>query len=1116
MSANPNSIFYDPHGRRARATNAIACALILVFSGTLAVVGYGLVIAPSLPRLNTKSEELGLTSGNNRTSTTSVGQQFSPFRSRQLPASATRVKRFAFFANSDPSSLISLRQNAAALDAIIPDWIFLDRSERGIVQENPARESMIRGWLKDHADVEIYPQLSSNLPLAATTALLATTIKRSRIAAAVASYLRTNGYQGITVSLPDLPPTAHADLVEFLRELNHRIHPDGGKVILILPPSNPDSRYQELARVVDFVLLSTHQGIDDRKPGPIASQGWFEAQIATAIASIGRTKLIVGLGSYGQDWDDLGRNREIAVQTAWDVMQRSHATLGFDAQTLNPHFNYVERGRQRHEVWFLDGVTVYNQAKTTLSRQPAGVAVWRLGLEDPSVWISVGRGHLPDRKALAELRDAQPGNDVYTRTKGDIISSTADGKGGQREITYNDDFGLIVRESFDALPKQVELAAINPIGKKLIALTFDDGPDQHFTPSILDILAQKHVKATFFMIGKNAVANPALLKRVYEEGHDIGNHTYSHPDLLENAGAPIELELNGAQRVFESVLGIHTIFFRPPYAGTDFLQLSEAPRVVESASRLGYLTVGASVDPDDWADPTAQQIIDRVTQAIEEEDGQIVLLHDSGGDRGMTIAALPKVIDALTDRGFAFVTLHELIGKSREEVMPLVDTRNAFSRVGQNIRSTWFLIVRATGQALPIIVIVATVLGVLRLSFILIAACFHKRKERRRSSLAWRPASLAILVPAYNEATVICKTVQSLLSSAGDEDFDIVVVDDGSTDGTADAVRQAFSEASRVKVYNKPNGGKAAALNYALTKTRADVVVAIDADTILEPSAVDLLVRHFVDPSVGAVAGTATVGNQVNLITRFQALEYVTSQNLDRRAFELFNAIGVVPGAIGAWRREALLEVGGYASDTLAEDADLTVAIERRNWRVVYEPRALAMTEAPETVRAFLKQRFRWMFGTLQVAHKHSRALIDGGPLGIALVTIPNVYLFQFAFTLLAPVVDAMLLWNASSALASSLLASGLQDTDSLRLIAAYWLLFQTLDLAAAAVALRLDGAPKSWSLLPLILLQRFCYRQLLYVVAIQSITTAVKGRIVGWGKLARTGRVAMEAGQLT
>jgi peptidoglycan-N-acetylglucosamine deacetylase len=299
-------------------------------------------------------------------------------------------------------------------------------------------------------------------------------------------------------------------------------------------------------------------------------------------------------------------------------------------------------------------------------------------------------------------------------------------------------------------------------------------------------------------------------------------------------------------------------------------------------------------------------------------------------------------------------------------------------------------------------------------------------------------------------------------------------------------------------MHSKPNGGKGSALNYGLDHCGGDIVVTIDGDTLLRPDAVGLLVAHFVDPSVGAVAGNIVVGNENNLITAFQSLEYITSQNLDRRAFALFNAIAVVPGAVGAWRRTAVVEAGGYSSDTLAEDADLTLTLERRGWRVLVEPGAQALTEAPETLRGFMKQRFRWTFGMLQVAYKH--AAPHGRGWGVSLVTIPNTFIFQFAFTLIAPVMDLSALY----AVFLMLIGSGPPDT--LLPVIGYWLLFQLVDGAVAAVGIALNR--RGWRLLPLTFLQRFSYRQLLYVSALRALMAAVKGRFVGWGKLIRTGHV--------
>ena len=384
---------------------------------------------------------------------------------------------------------------------------------------------------------------------------------------------------------------------------------------------------------------------------------------------------------------------------------------------------------------------------------------------------------------------------------------------------------------------------------------------------------------------------------------------------------------------------------------------------------------------------------------------------------------------------------------------------------------------------------------------IAIGALIHSRNDRSRGASARFGGKVAVVVPAYNEEKVICATIEGLLSSTVRDSLEIVVVDDGSTDATSAVVKNAFRETAQVTVYRKQNGGKASALNFGIQRTEADIVVAIDGDTILLPEAIERLAAHFADPTVGAVAGTVSVGNVKNLLTRFQALEYVTSQNMDRRAFALLNAINVVPGAIGAWRKQAVNEVGGYSPVTLAEDADLTIELERRGWRVVVEPRAVALTEAPETLRAFLKQRFRWTFGTVQVAYKHATTFWRL-PSNLSLITIPNILVFQIAFSVLAPVFDTLLLYT------SLLLAIGVETGETLHILVSYWLFFQTIDVVGAVIGVAISRDVSAWRLLPLVVVQRFSYRYLLYTVTARAILAAIKGRVVGWGKLIRTGGV--------
>jgi len=379
---------------------------------------------------------------------------------------------------------------------------------------------------------------------------------------------------------------------------------------------------------------------------------------------------------------------------------------------------------------------------------------------------------------------------------------------------------------------------------------------------------------------------------------------------------------------------------------------------------------------------------------------------------------------------------------------------------------------------------------------------------RRRHTVATATdmPRVSIVVPAYNEEKLITRTINTLLESEGVQ-FEIIVVDDGSTDHTAEVVLETFSANARVRFIRQDNAGKAEALNTGIREAREDIIVALDADTLFMRDTIAQLAKHFVDPKIGAVAGNAKVGNRMNLLTRWQALEYVTSQNLDRRAFEKLNCITVVPGAVGAWRRAAIVEAGSFLSDTLAEDADLTMRIVRNGYRIVYEPDAHAFTEAPQSFRAFVNQRFRWMYGTLQACWKHREILFrrKGGTLGF--IALPNVIIFQIAFPLISPVMDFTMLWTTIEALINY------SQHPSAGMSSAFWHslyyygLFLSLDMTTALIAYLFEP-DEEWRLLPWLLLQRFCYRQLMYYVAIRSFVSALRGPYVGWGKIQRYGSV--------
>ena len=307
-----------------------------------------------------------------------------------------------------------------------------------------------------------------------------------------------------------------------------------------------------------------------------------------------------------------------------------------------------------------------------------------------------------------------------------------------------------------------------------------------------------------------------------------------------------------------------------------------------------------------------------------------------------------------------------------------------------------------TGSGFGLLFVLAIVLGIGRIGIMGTLAAIQAKRERRRTFDPAFAPPVSVVIAAYNEAKVINKTIATLLASDY-PDLDILVVDDGSKDGTAQTVRDAYGDHPRVTVLEKENGGKASALNIGIKACRGEIIVALDADTLFAPDTVSKLVRHFADPAIGAVSGNVKVGNRNNLLTIWQAVEYITSQNFDRRAFDLLNCITVVPGAVGAWRKDAVILAGLYSSQTLAEDTDLTFKIRKLGYRIVTDNAALAYTEAPDTLRNLAKQRFRWAFGTLQCLWKHRDALLNPRYGAFGLVAMPSLWVYQIAFQAIAP-----------------------------------------------------------------------------------------------------------------
>ncbi|MEV7870507.1 bifunctional polysaccharide deacetylase/glycosyltransferase family 2 protein [Streptomyces sp. NPDC088124] len=622
------------------------------------------------------------------------------------------------------------------------------------------------------------------------------------------------------------------------------------------------------------------------------------------------------------------------------------------------------------------------------------------------------------------------------------------------------------------------------IPDRQLVLTFDDGPDPEWTPKVLDELKKYNAHGVFFITGTMASRYPDLVKRMVDEGHEIGLHTFNHPDLSFQTQSRINWELTQNQLALAGAAGIRSSLFRPPYSSFADAMDNKSWPVTQYIGSRGYITVLNDRDSEDWKRPGVEEIIKRATP--KGDKGALVLMHDSGGDRSQTVAALGRYLPEMQQRGFTFANLTEALGA------PSAHTQVTGFELWKG--KAWVAAVTLSDNLTAVLVSGLAVIGVLvisRFGLMLVLSFAHSRKVRRRD-FSWGPEvtePVTVLVPAYNERECIANTVNSLMAS--DHPIEVIVVDDGSTDGTADIVEALWLP--NVHVVRQQNGGKPAALNNGIAHASHDIVVMMDGDTVFEPSTVGELVQPFGDPRVGAVAGNAKVGNRDTLIGAWQHIEYVMGFNLDRRMYDVLGCMPTIPGAIGAFRRQALERVGGMSEDTLAEDTDITMAMHRDGWRVVYAERARAWTEAPESVQQLWSQRYRWSYGTMQAIWKHRRAVVERGPSGrFGRVGLPLVSLFMVLAPLLAPLIDVFLVY-------------GLVFGPTQKTIGA-WLGVLLVQAVCAAYAFRLDGERMTHLIsLPL---QQILYRQLMYVVLLQSWITALTGGRLRWQKLRRTGAV--------
>jgi cellulose synthase/poly-beta-1,6-N-acetylglucosamine synthase-like glycosyltransferase/peptidoglycan/xylan/chitin deacetylase (PgdA/CDA1 family)/spore germination protein YaaH len=1041
----------------------------------------------------------------------------------KVPASYDPL-RAAFYVSWDANSLASLKKHYKDIDLLMPEELHtvttdgaltvVDYERYQTVQAAPMeavallKDDKLHQWMKStNIELPMMAQLNNYdgvmWHVKELAGLLRKPEARRTLVENTVEYTVQAHEAGIVVDIEEVPDKSQANFRAFIGELAPALHAVGLKLMVALPARDDAYDYEYFGKQCDaIVLMNYDQHWQTSPPGPIAAQDWFVENLRQVMEVVPAQKIVVGVANYAYDWTEVPKKaansaQEFSVQTALLHAYESETQVEFDPVSLNPHYSYSDEQDHVHQVWMLDAVTAYNELRASDRLGVQGTALWRLGSSDSSLW-PIWDASRPDDATRQKITDIPPGPDLILEGAGDIWHIADTPKSGRRSFTYDAASDLFTGEKYEAYPLSYDIEQIGA-AKNKIALSFDDGPDPQWTPKILDVLKEKNASATFFVIGDEANRYPGILKREYAEGHVIGNHTFTHPRFDEISHTQIKWELNLTQRLFESTLGIKSVLFRPPYGIDHQPEYAEEVAQLPLPQEMGYLIVGQQIDPNDWRQRDgkpipAQEIVDNVLRQASK--GNIVLFHDGGGDRSQTVAALPQVIDKLRAKGYQIIAVPELIGKTRAEVMLPLTTEERFEA-----RADGFIfgIVQWFRLGIATIFVVGIVLVSGRALIIGLLAIIEKLRPDR-AVLSEPPPSVTVLIPAHNEENVIVQTVSSVLASTLPH-LRVIVVNDGSADRTGELLDTHFDADERVRIIHQVNRGKAAALSLAMSLAETEIVVTIDADTEVEPDAIGKLLRHFSDPKTGAVAGNVKVGNRSRWLTRWQALEYITSQNMEKRAFDLLNCITVVPGALGAWRKKAIDEAGGITADTVAEDADLTIGIRRMGWRVSYDEEAIAWTEAPETPGALIRQRFRWTFGTLQSFWKHSSTLFRPKYGTLGWIALPNIFVFQLALPLISPIIDLMFLgsvalWGLGQLRIAQM--PQLWTSADVERSVLFFLGFLLIDVFTCIVAFALER-DEDWTLLVPVLLQRFYYRQLMYVVLFRSVKEAVSGRPVGW-----------------
>ncbi|HEX9105865.1 MAG TPA: polysaccharide deacetylase family protein, partial [Longimicrobiales bacterium] len=557
-------VFQDPSGRRHRWLRRLGTAAAVFGAASLTVFIISLLVMPLVPHLpgmeNVRKRVLGrapiptVPSRETRLTRYLAHKERLALlseinRGRQkadsfkgAPATSTPEVVAGFYTIWNRSAgLESLKANADRMTHLMPEWLHLDTTGVGLdttdwnPRVTPHNKDVVR--IAFQHKLQIWPILNNakhgQFDSTRVHKLFASARRQRVFVEGVRNWVKAQGFQGINLDFENLSASDYARLPQFVSLLTRTMHAAQLGVSVDLEPVNKRVPFRALGQAADFAILMTypeHGGASGA--GPLSSMGWYYGLLNEVAAQIPADRLVIGVGNYALDWT-LGAqpiapatlSYQVALITARDFAQDSipeHA-IDFDSTALNPTFNYKDDSGYSHEVWMLDAVTAYNQWLVANRMHLRGAALWQLGSEDPAIWAFLGKSTLrqpPSPLALSKLSFPDV---VEFAGNGELLTVASAPRAGSRTIEVDSTTGICTDMQYQRFPSS-DVIRREGFHRGWIALTFDDGPSGDYTGPILDVLKEYRVPATFFVIGQNAESFPELVRREYNEGHEIGNH----------------------------------------------------------------------------------------------------------------------------------------------------------------------------------------------------------------------------------------------------------------------------------------------------------------------------------------------------------------------------------------------------------------------------------------------------------------------------------------------------------------------------------------------------------------------------------------------------------------